>query len=142
MNPTIPGLITVAGLLSTGFYLSGNDKRTLEAFAYFFLTFCSVNAAHNMSIDPAISGMMYAIPAFLSSVMTLYLFRKHLSWPVGILSAIYLFNVFGEWLSLDIYKILGVDILDILVWIQLGLLVSLAHKSSVEIHGRSSTTSP
>lgn len=143
MSPTVPGLITVAGLLSAGFYLSGHDKRILETFACFFLTFCSVNTAVHAGVDQELSLIMYGIPAILSMIRTLYLFRDHHCPPIIIFSAIYLLNILGEWLEVDYYKVVaGIDILDMLVWTQLGLLVHLAHKPPVEIQdGRSSTVS-
>jgi len=142
MNATIPGLITVAGLISTACYLSGHDKRVFESFTYFFCTFCSVNAAFHLSVDRETYQLMYSVPAIPAAAMTIYTFQKYWDIRVFVFAGIYVLVILGMWSEIDTYKLYEVDILDILVWCQLGLLIHLAKKapSRAPGNGRSCRT--
>ncbi len=141
MSLTIPGLITVLGLLSAGYYIPGHDKRVCEIFSCFFLTFCCVNAAVHLDVGREVYRLMYAIPALFSAAVTLYLFWRDMDWRVYLLAGIYVFNVLAETFHLDLYKLVwSIDLLDILAWMQLALLVHLAYRAPR--HGRSSRTRP
>lgn len=125
VSPTLPGIITLAGLFSTAFILSGHDKRILNAFCCFFLTFLSVNFAFHENSTDTIQKFSYIIPATLSIGLCIWVFRNEFNPRILLFISIFGINSIGSLFGLDNYKFAEIDFLDILTWTQLIVLIDL-----------------
>lgn len=125
VTTTLSGIITASGLFSAAYILAGHEKRFLNAFCCFFLTFLSVNYAHNVNSADTIQKLSYIIPATLSIGLCVWVFRNEFNRRNLLFISIFGINSIGSLFGLDNYKIADIDMLDILTWTQLFILIDL-----------------
>jgi len=139
MTVTAAGIVTSSGILISAYYLAIKDWRILIAFFCFCSTFFSVNIAVQNDVIRSTYEIMYALPAMSGFLITLFLFRKEMNSIILSFVCIYLFNIFGNWIQIDVHKLISnIDLLDILAWTQLYLLIRLAQTapSGTSANGR------
>ncbi len=125
MSASIPGLITVAGLLVSWWYVRADSICTCVHKAWWgmFLAFCASTAAFNLGV-----GLnwfwWYATPAVIAMCSAVWVFYpSKLSATVWVFAALFAVNMVGGLMHVDAYKLVGpVDVLDVFTWVQIALL--------------------
>ncbi len=132
---TAAGLITLTGLLLSFFYVRSHHVCICVQSAWWcvFMPFVAVSVGFNLGADSSANFWLYGIPAIVAALgMYLFVWRSiRLTQAVFLL--IFPLNALGNAFGLDQYKMASIDILDVTVWIQIGLLLRLRHESVDEI---------
>lgn len=132
---TAVGLVTLLGLAGLLLFMARHPAATTvkRAWAWMFLLFCVVTASHNAGATPGVHFFIYGLPAIAAAIWAIAVLPTCLS--AGVFSALFIFNVAGNYVGLDQLKIWTVDVLDLAVWAQIALLFNLArlNPESVEL---------
>ncbi len=132
MNVSIPGLVTLAGLLvayAVVVWPSGKKSVHLDVIQGFwamFGMFVWATVLVNL-VDMPIRTLViyYALPSVCAFAWFMFLFRTSADPLTYTFSIIFLANALGGLFGLSKYKAVTIDILDVLLWVQLATLIKL-----------------
>ncbi len=132
---TAAGLITLAGLLISFFYVRAERICTCVQKAWWclFVPFVSVSISVNIGADAGSHFWLYAFPAIIGGSAILLLLWPQLTPAMWAFLAIFPINVVGNAIGLDQYKLATIDILDALVWAQILLLWRLREENPDDV---------
>lgn len=126
---TIAGLITLSGLIATwGLVRKETTCSCVHKSWYFcFLALVSLSIGHATGSS---SSLWYAVPATIFLIWFLALFHQRMTCAAYLFGSIFILNMLGNLFSLGDHKLIfTIDVLDILAWIQIGLLWQLAREN-------------
>ena len=125
------GLITISGLAAVLGYIAMYqcESKVKHLWGYLFVMLIVVTASLQAGLSPLGHALAYGLPALAVAIWTA---RNFESWEGYLMATLFLMNIGGNFLGLDTYKVLTVDILDVFAWVQIGLLLALARKHPFE----------
>lgn len=137
---TFVGLITLAGFL-VSFSLTirpSVHSDVHKAWWCLFVPFVAIGAAHNLGVDNA--PWWYALSAMTAAFITIWAAPEPLSSRAVSIALLFVFNTVGFLFDWGQYQLIGVDILDVGVWVQLALLFQLSRDYPEDTLTRPSAT--
>ncbi len=125
---TFVGLITLAGILVTFAHTIRPSVHSdvHKAWWCLFVQFCVATICVRLDLDHSTTTLYYVIAALINLVIIFAIFISRMTLASFAIALIFIVNVAGLTFGLEQYQLIGVDILDVGVWVQLALLFQLS----------------